>query len=216
MKNKLDYFRGNKTNIILNKEFLKDFFFDESCATTHVMIGISLFLCSDGYLRNNNKFLSLSDLAKLLNYQYENLRKQIKILKNKDIIIEKKVEQDGKKINVIKINDNILSIVSSKEVYQYCIYRFVDKNNETLYVGKTNNISQRMLQHKNQGHLPKECYDNVDKILYYNTNSDSENSIYEICCINHYLPRYNIEYKDEGISGFIDVESLIWEYYNKI
>ena len=44
------------------------------------------------------------------------------------------------------------------------VYKLLDENDDILYIGKTNNISRRMDQHKTTGHLPKECYDSVKTV----------------------------------------------------
>ena len=50
---------------------------------------------------------------------------------------------------------------------KYYVYRFLNNKNEIIYVGKSVNFINRMKQHfGSNGHLPKECYDNVDKIEY--------------------------------------------------
>ena len=46
------------------------------------------------------------------------------------------------------------------------LYYFLDYNNTIIYIGKTGNIKRRMKEHFLQGHLPKECYDNVYQIMY--------------------------------------------------
>ena len=46
------------------------------------------------------------------------------------------------------------------------VYKFSDFNNNVIYVGKTNNIYNRMKQHfEGNGHLPMECYSSV-KIFF--------------------------------------------------
>ena len=46
-------------------------------------------------------------------------------------------------------------------------YRFKDRYDNTIYVGYTGQtMAQRMNQHFNKGHLPKECYKSVAKIEY--------------------------------------------------
>ncbi len=50
---------------------------------------------------------------------------------------------------------------------QYCVYITTNKNNTTLYIGVTNDLPRRMLQHKNKlvdGFTKKY---NVDKLVYF-------------------------------------------------
>ena len=40
----------------------------------------------------------------------------------------------------------------------YYVYRFLDKDNEIIYVGKTYNLETRLKTHfGKKGHLPEEC-----------------------------------------------------------
>lgn len=45
----------------------------------------------------------------------------------------------------------------------YYVYKFLDKNDNILYVGKAKELLRRLNGHN---HLPKECYDSVEKIEY--------------------------------------------------
>ena len=36
-----------------------------------------------------------------------------------------------------------------------CVYRFLNKDNEIIYIGKTKDLDNRIKTHE---HLPKECY----------------------------------------------------------
>ena len=81
---------------------------------------------------------------------------------------------------------------------KYYVYRFKDKNDEIIYIGKAKTLSSRMSGHN---HLPMECYDSIDKIEYIELNNQSEGSMYEIYWINKLSPKYNTEYnKNDSIS----------------
>lgn len=71
------------------------------------------------------------------------------------------------------------------------IYRFLNKYNSTIYVGKTNNLDIRYKQHFTKGHLPKECYDSVAKIEYITENSELNALLLETYYINFFRPKYN-------------------------
>ena len=66
----------------------------------------------------------------------------------------------------------------------YYVYRFVDKENNIFYVGK----SKQALEQRFRGHLhlPKECYELVYKIEYVECITESDMSIKEIYYINKY------------------------------
>ena len=71
-------------------------------------------------------------------------------------------------------------------------YRFINKYNETIYVGYTGQtMAQRMNQHFNKGHLPKECYQEVAKIECIKWATKSDAQIMEVYYINKYKPKYN-------------------------
>lgn len=97
---------------------------------------------------------------------------------------------------------------------KYSIYRFLDKNNKVIYIGRSVNITRRMSQHfSKSGHLIKECYDNTEKIEVAELNSKNDMRIYEIYYISKYKPFYNKEFKNnESISlilpelKWIDIE----------
>lgn len=74
------------------------------------------------------------------------------------------------------------------------VYYFVDYNDEIIYVGRTNNLSRRMKEHFKNGHLGKECYEEVKDIMYAETNdSKYDTEICETLLINKYKPKYNKE-----------------------
>ena len=60
---------------------------------------------------------------------------------------------------------------------QYYVYILASKRNGTLYIGVTNNLIERVWQHKNKvvdGFTKKY---GVDKLVYYETISDIESAI---------------------------------------
>lgn len=72
------------------------------------------------------------------------------------------------------------------------IYRFIDKNQKIVYVGKTNNLTKRYNQHfRNRGHLTKECYNSVWKVEYIKVDSELNALLLETYYINKYRPKYN-------------------------
>lgn len=74
----------------------------------------------------------------------------------------------------------------------YYIYKFLDENNEIIYVGKTRDINSRMSTHfGSNGHLTAECYNNVKKIMYFTCNSGADMDILERYYINKIKPKYN-------------------------
>ena len=97
------------------------------------------------------------------------------------------------------------------------IYRFLDKNKQVLYIGKTNyNLNLRIKNHLTQGHLPESCYKELDKIQFLTTPSKTLTDIKEIYYINLYKPKYNTRYlRDEPVIIIEDFKDDLWEDYNK-
>lgn len=69
-----------------------------------------------------------------------------------------------------------------------CVYRFLNKNNEVIYIGKAKDLDRRLYSHN---HLPKECYSERVDIEYVEFNSESEMDIAERYYIPKYKPKYN-------------------------
>ncbi len=83
---------------------------------------------------------------------------------------------------------------------KFYIYRFIDKHDNILYVGRTNDISRRILNEHftSLGHLPFKCYQSVEKVQYTEFENESEEVSYEAILINKLKPKYNIQFKDDG------------------
>jgi excinuclease UvrABC nuclease subunit len=87
----------------------------------------------------------------------------------------------------------------------FYVYKFLDDNNNIIYIGKAKNLNHRIINHFGKfGHLPKECYKNISKIEYCIFNTNTDMSIFEIYMINKYRPIYNIHSKyNENINNCI-------------
>lgn len=97
------------------------------------------------------------------------------------------------------------------------IYRFVDMDNRTLYVGKTVNLNTRMKNHwSKKSHLYKngkgDLYDKVQRIEYIKYKTELDALYKELEYINYYKPPYNTLSK---IKQIIDAPSDIneWKVY---
>lgn len=89
------------------------------------------------------------------------------------------------------------------------VYRFLDKNDEIIYIGKAKEINSRLNGHC---HLKKDCYDSINRIEYIQLSNDNEARIYEIFYINKFEPKYNKEFNKGNKFGFElpEKEWLIW------
>ncbi len=82
----------------------------------------------------------------------------------------------------------------------YYVYRFLDSENNILYIGKTADIRERMYQHFSEfSHLPKECYEKVSKIEYLEVNDNVDGTIIEKYLIKEFHPVFNSNYIDSDI-----------------
>ena len=81
---------------------------------------------------------------------------------------------------------------------EFCVYRFKNKENEIIYVGKTKDLKQRLRSHfGKQGHLPKKCYKEVRKVEFLTFEKESLMGIKELYYISKFQPKYNTEGKKE-------------------
>ena len=82
----------------------------------------------------------------------------------------------------------------------YYLYRFLDENEKVLYIGRTNDITRRILkEHFTENtHLSNECYLAVSAIEYAEFQNESEEVAYEAILINKERPIYNTQFKDSA------------------
>lgn len=84
-----------------------------------------------------------------------------------------------------------------------------------IYVGKANNLEQRIKTHFSSGHLPGECYDNTMRIDYILLNNPYEMTIYEVFYINYYQPEYNTQFKFNKHYMTVELPKQKWSIYRK-
>ena len=85
----------------------------------------------------------------------------------------------------------------------YYVYRFLDKANQIVYVGKTGHIEKRMTEHfSKQGHLTEEQYKQVEKIEYVELAFQLDMDILEKYLINLWKPPFNTVDKESNITLF--------------
>lgn len=93
-----------------------------------------------------------------------------------------------------------------------CVYRFLNKDNEIIYIGKATDLKQRISGH---AHLPKECYEERFKIEYATFSTMDEVDLAERYLISKVKPKYNTEFKSKEMIITIDnFEGLQWLDYN--
>ena len=91
------------------------------------------------------------------------------------------------------------------------VYRFKNKLNEVIYVGKTStSLHQRMYQHFYNGHLNKEAYQEVDAIEYLTFSTRLLMDQAELYFIVKYQPTYNTMQKHDEFIKLDLYESIKW------
>lgn len=78
-----------------------------------------------------------------------------------------------------------------------CIYRFLNNNNEIIYIGKAIDLKLRLSNHK---HLSEECYKERAKIEYFSLDTKDEMDLAERYLIAKIKPKYNVVFKDRDIN----------------
>ncbi|MCY7916174.1 nucleotide excision repair endonuclease [Bacillus vallismortis] len=96
----------------------------------------------------------------------------------------------------------------------YYVYKFLNEEDEILYVGKTKNLRNRMerAHFTNNGHLPTNCYIETKKVKIAKVANNDEMSIYERYLINILNPKYNTQINNRTIFNF-ELPELDWKDY---
>lgn len=92
------------------------------------------------------------------------------------------------------------------------VYRFINSNNEIIYIGKAKDLKNRLNSHD---HLPDTCYSEIDRIEYIVCLNTDESSIYERYLINKISPKYNTQYDNNSEFSF-ELPEKEWKVYNKL
>ena len=95
------------------------------------------------------------------------------------------------------------------------IYRFIDCDNNIIYIGKTSQtLDKRISQHFTKGHLPKECYSSIARIEYQKYKTESDALIMETYYITKDNPRYNKLQKSRDVPT-LDLDINEWKLYKQ-
>lgn len=132
---------------------------------------------------------------------YEEIINNINVVRKCNRSVLKRIKTYSKIDNPITIND-------SKGFY---IYKFLNKYNEILYIGKTIDINDRMQTHfGSNGHLGKYKYSQVHKIEYIECDNNADMSVKEIYFINKYKPPFNTSTLWDGEISNEIYDNIIW------
>lgn len=104
-----------------------------------------------------------------------------------------------------------------KKEKHYYIYRFLNQENEVLYVGKTyNQLKERIRVHIKIGKFTEKQLKEIDKIQYIEISNPFDWHILEIFYINYFKAKYNKEFQcQEELFKLINTKEIIGKYYWK-
>ena len=82
----------------------------------------------------------------------------------------------------------VLKWIFKEAKMRNCVYRFLNKDNKVIYVGKAKDLKSRILNHK---HLSEECYKERNKVEYVRFVSEDDMDFAERYYIMKFNPKYN-------------------------
>lgn len=85
------------------------------------------------------------------------------------------------------------------------VYFFSDIYDRIIYIGRTKNLKQRLLNHN---HLPLNCYTSIEEIFYVEFETDFDAQIAEKIWIAKYKPTYNSVHSDKNSTIDLDIENF--------
>ena len=120
------------------------------------------------------------------------------------------------------LDDKISITEEEKKIFRgdepmYYVYRFLDKANQIVYVGKTGHLKKRMTEHfSRQGHLTEEQYKQIEKIEYVELAFQLDMDFLEKYLINLWKPSFNSVDKDSDITLFsFNNAPLKWKNFER-
>lgn len=97
----------------------------------------------------------------------------------------------------------------------FYVYRFLNKKGFVIYIGKTQDLDNRVYSHIENGHLPLSCYKEVDKIEYLELPTRVDMDIVEVYLINLYKPLYNkLDVENDALWTVLH-NNFVWKPYTK-
>lgn len=78
-----------------------------------------------------------------------------------------------------------------------CVYRFINVDDEIIYIGKAKNLESRLNNHK---HLPEGCYNEMAYIEFTSFSNEHEMDFAERYYIQKLSPKYNTQLASRIIS----------------
>lgn len=127
---------------------------------------------------------------------------------------EYRKKQSGTAKKVSKSKKIINNIIKSNEKTIFnCVYRFLNNNNEIIYIGKTKNLNTRISNHI---HLDPICYSEMTKIEYIEFNTFDDIDFAERYYIMKLNPKYNARLSDKNLTiSCSELDSKMWCDFSK-
>ncbi len=98
------------------------------------------------------------------------------------------------------------------------VYKFLDKQNEVLYVGKALNLKSRISSYFRENHYDRpqiiKMIPLIEKIETIETENEVESMILEAALIKKYKPKFNVEFKDDKSFAWIHIST--YDKYPKV
>lgn len=96
-------------------------------------------------------------------------------------------------------------------IMKNCVYRFLNKDNKVIYVGKAKDLKSRLNRHT---HLDRECYEEKESIEYIEFNTEDDMDFAERYYIMRLNPKYNTVLSDKDFSlSSIELDVKKWNKY---
>lgn len=96
------------------------------------------------------------------------------------------------------------------------VYRFKDKTNTIIYIGRTNNLRTRMSRHFTKTcHLPASCYSELNKIEYIEVQNDNDCTIIELYLIALHHPKHNAKSSSSNTELSINLDRFKWKEFKQ-
>lgn len=95
----------------------------------------------------------------------------------------------------------------------FYVYRFLNKDNVIIYVGKAKSMESRMLSHLSSESILKREYYSIE---YVEFEEEKDQMMYEILMINKFNPIYNTQDKFDSNLFISDPFENEWKVWDKI
>ena len=94
-----------------------------------------------------------------------------------------------------------------------CVYKFLNKDDEIIYIGKATNLRARLNSHN---HLDAECYKERERIEFVQFDTTDDMDLAERYYISKYKPKYNQDHRDKDVKlSLLELDCKLWTEFNR-